>query len=441
MHNVNVLTVVASESYSSFVDALQKDIKAELRDRPTKIEIDFFSGRQVTLPNTGEVIIFDDRESKELYKCLIKGDFLDENDGPSTKFREGGFFEYAVVALPEDMCEEPKLAAAELLVRSVYDPSVLPAMISDGNVSKVTRNALNDNYRKREFQELWRRINKKHAYTVSFDDEELIGKAVSAIDAKLEVSELAYTLTTGTQKETAKREDIEGRTHFRAKRTDTKVLEIDERIAVAYDLVCEVAQAAKVTRRTAAIILSRINSLKFSLYKRNSEEFIKKVSSIIVDEKATTIINHVTYHQIDEEFDADIFTERMPANISKALKAKKNIQDYVFFDSIVEKEFAEAMDLASEVCVYAKMPCTFKIPTPVGECAPDWAIAFKEGSVQHVYFIAKTKGTMDTMELSTVEQTKIACAKKAFNELLTSQVKFEGPISTYDELLNIVRGN
>ena len=221
------------------------------------------------------------------------------------------------------------------------------------------------------FQELWRRINKKHAYTVSFDDEELIGKAVSAIDAKLEVSELAYTLTTGTQKETAKREDIEGRTHFRAKRTDTKVLEIDERIAVAYDLVGEVAQTAKVTRRTAATILSRINSLKFSLYKRNSEEFIKKASSIIVDEKATTIINHVTYHQIDEEFDADIFTERMPANISKALKAKKNIQDYVFFDSIVEKEFAEAMDLASEVCVYAKMPCTFKIPTPVGECAPD----------------------------------------------------------------------
>lgn len=440
VHNVNVLTVVASESYSSFVDALQKDIKAELRDRPTKIEVDFFTGRQVTLPNTGETVTFDDRESKELYKCLIKGDFLDENDRPSQKFKEGEFFAYAIVSLPEDMREEPKLAAAELLVRSVYDPSVLSAMISDGNVPKVTRNALNDNYRKREFQELWRRINKKHAYTVSFDDEELIGKAVAAIDAKLEVSELAYTLTTGTQKETAKREDIEDRTYFKAKSADTKVLEIDERIGVTYDLVGEVAQAAKVTRRTAATILSHISPLKFSLYSRNPEEFIKKASSIIVDEKATTIIDHVTYHQIDEEFDTDIFTERMPANISKALRAEKNIQDYVFFDSVVEKEFAEAMDLASEVCVYAKMPRTFKIPTPVGEYAPDWAIAFKEGSVQHIYFIAETKGTMDTMELSTVEQTKIACAKKVFNELSTSQVKFEGPISTYDELLSIVRG-
>lgn len=439
VHNVNVLTVVASESYSSFVDALQKDIKAELRDRPTVVEMDFFAGRQVTLPNTGETVAFSERESKELYKCLIKGDFLDDNDRPSLKFHEGGFFEYAIVNLPEDMREEPKLQAAELLVRSVYDPSALSAMITDGNVPKVTRNALNDNYYRREFQELWKRINKKHAYTVSFDDEELIRKAVSAIDAKLQVSELSYTLTTGTQKETARREDIEDRTHFKTKSAESKVLELDEQISVTYDLVGEVAQAAKVTRRTAATILSRISPLKYLLYKRNPEEFIKKASSIIVDEKAATIIDHVSYHQIDDEFDTDIFTESMPENISKALKAQKNIQDYVFFDSQKEKEFAEAMDVASEVCVYAKMPRTFKIPTPVGEYAPDWAIAFNEGAVRHIYFIAETKGTMDSMELSTVEQTKIACAKKVFNELSTSQVRYH-EVSTYDELLAVIQG-
>lgn len=439
VHNVNVLTVVASESYSSFVDALQKDIKAELRDRPTVVEMDFFAGRQVTLPNTGETVVFNDRQSKELYKCLLKGDFLDENDRPSAKFREGGFYEYAIVNLPEDMREEPMLQAAELLVRSVYDPSALRAMITDGNVPKVTKNALNDNYRKREFQELWKRINRKHAYTVSFNDEELIRKAVAAIDANLQVSELSYVLTTGRQKNTARREDIEDRTHFKTKSAESKVLELDEQINVTYDLVGEIAQAAKVTRRTSATILARISPLKFSLYKRNPEEFIKKTSSIIVDEKATTIIDHVSYHQINEEFVADIFTERMPENISKALKAKKNIQDYVFFDSQKEKEFAEAMDVATEVCVYAKMPRTFKIPTPVGEYAPDWAIAFNEGAVRHIYFIAETKGTMDTLELSTVEQTKIVCAKKVFNELSTSQVRYH-EVSTYDELLTVIQG-
>lgn len=439
VHNVNVLTVIASESYSSFVDALQKDIRAELRDRPTVVEMDFFAGRQVTLPNTGETVSFGERESKELYKCLIKGDFLDGNDRPSIKFKEGGFYEYAVVHLPEDMREEPLLQAAELLVRSVYDPSVLSAMITDGNTPKVTSNALNDNYRKQEFKELWRRINKKHAYTVSFDDEELICKSVGAIDSKLQVSELAYTLTTGSQKSVATRDDIESRSHFKADDATTKKLKLEENISVTYDLVGEVAQAAKVTRRTAATILSRISPLKYSLYKRNPEEFIKKVSSLITDEKATTVIYHVTYHQIDEEFDTSIFTERMPENISKTLKAKKNIQDYVFFDSIKEKEFAEAMDAATEVCVYAKMPRTFKIPTPVGEYAPDWAIAFNEGSVRHVYFIAETKGTMDTMEISTVEQTKIACAKKVFNELSGSRVRYH-QVSTYDELLEVIQG-
>ena len=439
VHNVNVLTVIASESYSSFVDALQKDIKSELRERPTMVEMDFFAGRQVTLPNTGETVSFDERESKELYKCLIKGDFLDDSDRPSIKFKEGGFYEYAVVHLPEDMREEPFLQAAELLVRSVYDPSVLSAMITDGNAKKVTSNALNDNYRKREFRELWERINKKHAYTLYFDDEELIRKSVDAIDAKLQVRELAYTLTTGSQKATATRDDIESRTHFKTDDATTKELKLNERISVTYDLVGEIAQAAKVTRRTAATILSRISPLKYSLYKRNPEEFITKTSSIITDEKATTVIDHITYHRIDDTFDTNIFTERMPENISKALRAKKNIQDYVFFDSIKEKEFAEAMDAASEVCVYAKMPRTFKIPTPVGEYAPDWAIVFNEGAVRHVYFIAETKGTMDTMELSTVEQTKIACAKKVFNELSGSRVRYH-QVSSYDELLEVIQG-
>lgn len=439
VHNVNVLTVVASESYSSFVDALQKDIKAELRERPKSVDPSFFAGRQVTLPRNGEVVAFAERDSRELYKCLIKGDFLDDHDRPSEKFRAGGFCEYAFMHLPEDLRDEPKVEAAELLVRSVYDPAILNAMVSDGNVAKVARNGLNDNFRRREFQELWKRINHKHAYTVSFEDEELVRKSVAAIDARLQVSELAYTMTVGRQKDVAVREEVEGLSSFKAKRSETKVIRAEERIEVAYDLVGEVAQDAKITRRTAATILSQISPLKFSLFKRNPEEFIKKVSALIVDEKATTIIDHITYHQIDEVYDSDIFTERMPESISKALRSEKNVQDYVFFDSKVERDFAEAMDLASEVCVYAKMPRSFKIPTPVGEYAPDWAIAFNDGAVQHVYFVAETKGTMDTFELSTIEQTKIACARKVFNELETSQVRYYH-ISNYDELLQAIRG-
>ena len=163
----------------------------------------------------------------------------------------------------------------------------------------------------------------------------------------------------------------------------------------------------------------------------NPEEFIKKAAALIVSEKATMIVEHISYHEIDDAYDEAIFTERMPDNASKAYEAKKNIQRFVFPDSDGERRFAEDMDAAAEVAVYAKLPRTFQIPTPVGNYAPDWAIAFKEGSVRHVFFVAETKGTMDTLELSGVENAKIACAKKLFNEMSTDDVRYHN-VATYD---------
>ena len=102
-----------------------------------------------------------------------------------------------------------------------------------------------------------------------------------------------------------------------------------------------------------------------------------------------------------------------------------------------ERKFAEVMDAAAGVAVYAKLPRTFQIPTPVGNYAPGWAIAFKEGSVRHVFFIAETKGTMDTMELSGVENAKIACAKKLFNEMSAGDVRYHN-VATYEDLLEVM---
>lgn len=209
-------------------------------------------------------------------------------------------------------------------------------------------------------------------------------------------------------------------------------------VNVAYDLVGEVAQAAAITRRSAAAILAGIDANVFGQYRVNPEEFIKKAAQLIVSEKATMIVEHISYHEIDGRYDEAIFTERMPDNASKAYEAKKNIQRYVFPDSEGERRFAEDLDCASEVAVYAKLPRTFQIPTPVGNYAPDWAIAFKQGSVRHVFFIAETKGTMDTLELSGVENAKIACAKKLFNEMSTRDVRYHN-VATYDDLLEVMR--
>ena len=175
------------------------------------------------------------------------------------------------------------------------------------------------------------------------------------------------------------------------------------------------------------------------MFRQNPEEFIAKVGKAIIAEKATMIVDHITYHKLDETYDSEIFTECMPESMTKALRLNKSIQDYVFWDSEGEKEFAEDLDTADEVVVYAKLPRTFKIPTPVGGYAPDWAIAFTSGSVKHVFFIAETKGSMDSMDLRPIEDAKIACARKLFNELSDKDVRY-GTIDGYSELLNVVNG-
>lgn len=439
VHRVNLLTVVASESYETFVRDLQTDISKSLRERPKKVEMGLFSGRDVVLD--GETVSFTEDESRRVYKALYKCDLIDDDDKPTDEFRkaveDGTFVEYFVAKLPEQIADAAHAKAVEALVRSVYDAHALDGMIGRAQ-EKISENTLTDNFAKREFKELWARINRKHAYTVSFSDDELRRKSIERINSDLRVSKLQYTLTVGGQKSQATRDEVQGGSSFG--RTQTETRDVDAGTAsvnVTYDLVGEVAQAAAITRRSAAVILAGIDANMFGLYRVNPEEFIKKAAALIVSEKATMVVEHISYHEIDDVYDEAIFTERMPDNASRAYEAKKNIQRFVFPDSDGERRFAEDMDAAAEVAVYAKLPRTFQIPTPVGNYAPDWAIAFKEGSVRHVFFVAETKGTMDTMELSGVENAKIACAKKLFNEMSTGDVRYHN-VATYEDLLEVM---
>lgn len=439
VHRVNLLTVIASESYETFVKDLQTDISKSLRERPRKVEMNLFSGRDVVLD--GETVSFTEKESKRIYKALYKCDLIDEDDKPTAEFRkaveDGTFVEYFVVKLPEEIADVAHAKAVEALVRSVYDAHALDGMIGRAQ-EKISENTLTDNFAKREFKELWARINRKHAYTVSFSDDELRRKSIERINSDLRVSRLQYTLTVGGQKSQATRDEVQGGSSFGRSQTETRDVDAGTAsVGVTYDLVGEVAQAAAITRRSAATILAGIDPNVFELYRVNPEEFIKKAAALIVSEKATMVVEHISYHEIDDVYDEAIFTERMPDNASKAYEAKKNIQRFVFPDSDGERRFAEDMDAAAEVAVYAKLPRTFQIPTPVGNYAPDWAIAFKEGSVRHVFFVAETKGTMDTLELSGVENAKIACAKKLFNEMSTGDVRYHN-VATYEDLLEVM---
>lgn len=302
-------------------------------------------------------------------------------------------------------------------------------------------NKLNDNFAKREFQKLWSQINRKYAYTVDFDSKQLIENAIKAIDNELSVSSLAYTVSIGEQKSEVDVDEVKNGVSFKSARQKTEMLSSATSESIAYDLLGKVAAGTSLTRKTVAQILKSISATKFNCYRENPEEFIKKVCKIINEQKASLVVESITYNQIEGSFDAVIFNEAKTAGEFKhAYKSEKHIRDYVFVDGInkdtsIERRFAEDLDNAEEVCVYAKLPKGFYIPTPVGNYSPDWAIAFKEGTVKHIYFIAETKGSLDSLQLRGIEKAKMECAKKLFNQMSTSSVRYEH-VTAYSDLLD-----
>lgn len=434
VHKVNRLTVIASEGYATFVADLQHDIRQDLYDRPTKADVDFFTGKLVTCDDGAKYTITKNDAQEIYFQLRMKGYIT--KDGEVTETFRKACAEETLLPLADEL--QPMSNSVMKLVQSIYDPSVLKGMIDDASKTTTPDNKLNDNFMKKEFQELWRRINHKYAYTVSFDSEELIEKAVGAINKELEVTQLSYVVTRGEQKDNTSLDDMKHGDMMRQKESATEKLKTDIVSNVRYDLLGKISSATRLTRKTVATILSKIRPLKFSMYKANPEEFIRKVTRLILEQKATIIVEHISYNRIEGKFDSDIFTQEKHGTIDRAFEGKKSIVDYVFTDSEGEREFVGQIDTAKEVAVYAKLPKGFHIPTPVGNYSPDWAIAFQEGEVKHIYFVAETKGSMSSMDLREIEKGKIACAEKLFFQISTSNVKY-GKVDSFETLMDIVK--
>jgi len=437
VHNINLLTVIASESYKNFVGDLQNQIKDLLYDRPSKATKEYFQGKTVMVGD--ESLKIDERQAKIIHNYLLKNDYIDLEDNVTDKYRADSE-NHCLTKLPDELT--PMADAVHLLVQGIFDESVLAGMIEDGNKTKIADNELNENFFKKEFQTLWGYINHKYAYTVDFDSNELIAKSVKHINDRLQVTQLQYTSVTGTQRKDMDQFELERGESFDTEKSKTKTLQNAGAIQIKYDLVGKVASGTTLTRRTTAAILQAIDPVKLSMFKFNPEEFISKVIKLIKEQKATMIVDHISYDQIEGAYDSSIFTaEKHSQTLDKAFKAQRHIQDYVFTDGMaeksVERRFAQDLDIAEEVCVYAKLPKGFAIPTPVGNYSPDWAIAFNEGTVKHIYFVAETKGTMESLQLRPIEQAKISCAKKLFNKLSTSHVKYHD-VDSYQSLLQIM---
>lgn len=436
VHDINMLTVIASENYRQFVSELQKKIKEDLYDRPSKATQEYFVGKTVMVGE--QPMILDVRQAKDIYRYLLKNDYIDDDDNVTDEYRTD-LQNHCLAPLPEALI--PMGEGIHKLVQSVFDESVLADMITNGNTTTIEGNPLNENFSKKEFQTLWGYINHQYAYAVDFDSAELVEKAIKHINEKLFVTRLQYTVTTGQQIRDLDEHSIGRGDSFASEKTRTETLQHAEPSQIKYDLIGKIAEGATLTRRTTAQILAGLERPIFAMFRYNPEEFITKTIKLIKEQKATMIVEHITYNQTEEKYDSAIFTAKKCGDFTRAFRAKKHIQDYVFTDGSadksVERRFAEDMDEANEVCVYAKLPKGFSIPTPVGNYSPDWAIAFYAGTVKHIFFVAETKGTMDSLNLRPIEQAKIACAKKLFNEISKDDIVYHD-VDSYQSLLNIM---
>ena len=432
VHDVNVLTVIASESYAGFVGDLQKQMEAELRVRPKAASEAYFQGKTVRSAD-GAVVELDEKAARVIYKYLLRHDYIDD-DGHVTEVYRTALAEGTLAPLPEMLV--PMAEGVHRLVQAIYDESVLRDMFHDANETKTPPNPLNEYFYRKEFQELWKRINHKYAYMVSFDTRQLVRAVIDHINAELRVSRLQYTITYGSQQTELDVGMVADGTSFAYGKSRTSTLKRAQGSTVTYDLIGRIAAGTTLTRRTVAEILRGIKAEVFAGYRYNPEEFIRTVTRLILEQKATRIVDHIEYNTIEGSYDASIFaTEKRP--YTEAYEAEKAIQNYVFTDGNVERKFAQDLDGGNEVLIYAKLPRGSAIPTPVGSYAPDWAIVFREGKVRHIYFVAETKGTLASLQLRPMEEAKIACAKKLFEKLHRDCVIYEH-VNDFQTLLNRV---
>lgn len=436
VHDINQLTVVCDESYDEFVVGLQREMAEALSARPRRASEEFFLGK--TYVNESGIESFVDAAlAKHLMRYLIKNDYIGDDDTVTQVYkdaRDSG-----------EMASAPEAVATVInfvlpLVDTLYLEVPLPK--DDRKPKQIPFNA--KNFEKKEFQALWKRINHKAVYQVDFDSRELVEKCIGALDRELHVASLQYVVQTGGQRDALEAEHLASGSAFSVTETSTHTETVSARSQVKYDLLGEIAEKTHLTRRTAATILRGVLPPTFAKFKLNPEQFITETARLINEQKATVIVEHLAYDTLDGAYDSAIFTQNQSAqDFTKAgEKLSKHVYDYVVTDSKIERSFVTELDTSKEVAVYAKLPRGFSIPTPVGDYNPDWAIAFTEGSVKHVYFVAETKGSLSSLQLKGVENAKIDCARKFFqalNEKHDQNVKYD-VVTDYAELMQLVSG-
>lgn len=434
VQSINVLTVIASESYDSFAKGLQTELADAVAGRPVAVTADLFKDK-VIVDAGGKEQVVDGDTAQAIYFDLIVNGYIDKKGVLTDKY-------YADKANGAIQVAEEVADSRDSVINildSVYDSRAMqPENARDKNVELQVDP---DKLAMPEFKALWKRISPKSVYVVDFDTDELVNKAIASINRNLHVPKIFFKVETGAMDEIKSKDSLLDGSAFSKSKSSTydSSKQIRAGSSVKYDLIGKLVGETGLTRKAVVAILTGIEKPVFEQFKFNPEEFIIKAAALINDEKATAIIQHITYNVLDEHYDTDIFTEptikgKLGTN---AMKAQRHLYDHIVYDSTNERDFAADLDTNTDVAVYVKLPDSFYIATPVGHYNPDWAIAFYEGTVKHIYFVAETKGSMSSMQLRLIEESKIHCAREHFKAISNGNVVYD-VVDSYQSLLEKV---
>lgn len=432
VHNVNVLTVIASESYDSFAKGLQSEIAEAVADRPRAVTPELFVGK-VIKDDKGNEQVIDEDLGRAIYFDLIYNRYIDKKGTLTDKYYEDKA--NGELKVTEEVADSASSVIE--IIDSIYDSRAMqPENARSNNVElKVDDEKL----KMPEFKALWNKINSKSVYVVDFDTDELIRKSINSLDRKLRVPKIYFKVETGAMEQIKSKEDLLSGSSFVREESSNYGNVVQASSNVKYDLIGKLVDETGLTRKAVIRILQGIQPETFNQFKDNPEEFIIKAAALINDEKATAIIEHITYDVMDEKYGTEVFTDptikgRLGVN---AMKANKHLYDHIVYDSTNEMAFASELDTNKDVAVYVKLPKGFYISTPVGHYNPDWAITFYEGTVKHIYFVAETKGSMNSMQLRLIEESKIHCAREHFKAISNGNVVYD-VVDSYQTLLEKV---
>ena len=307
VHDVNILTIVANEEFSTYVNGLQKEIMEACARRPVLADASFFKNKVLkaevevkrTVIENGQKVEktvketirhqIAETEAKAINKWLYKNDFVDENDNILPAWREARDAGTIPDLPPTLEGLKPFAEEVKTLVDSVRDSNAAKKFIQPNRPKPLTTNK---NFAKSEFKELWNRINHKAAYTVEFSSDELIGKAIDALDRQIDIPKLTYTVKKATQ--------TAGNAFAAGAHESHKVDEHYTDTGVKYDLIGKVAEGTVLTRKTVRAILAGMQKFRFGQFKNNPEKFIAEVIRIINEQKATMIVEHIKYHILED---------------------------------------------------------------------------------------------------------------------------------------------